>query len=73
MAIFIEYGVASTSHVDPQCTLKKIDADDFGWIFKRIRHFDHLVASGVWLAGEHGRVLIQMPRQMAPPPRVDYA
>jgi hypothetical protein len=50
MAIFIKYWLASTSHVDPQCILRKFDADDFGWINKRIRHFDHLVASRVWLA-----------------------
>jgi hypothetical protein len=37
MAIFIKYWLASTSHVDPQCILRKFDADDFGWINKRIR------------------------------------
>jgi hypothetical protein len=38
MAIFIKYWVASTSHVDPQRILQKIDADDFSWFYKRIRH-----------------------------------
>jgi hypothetical protein len=68
MTIFIKDGFACAPHPDSQSILRHFDAHDFGRRYDRIRHFGHLVASRVGLADEDGRVLIQMPRQMAPPP-----